>query len=565
MPCATRSTPILTLKMGSEDSTSSAPVLLDARNVDVRFPLIERELHAVKNVSLTLERGTTIALVGESGSGKSITARAIMRMLPEKAITSQEMRISLDGQDLAELDLLAMERVRGNRITMIFQEPMTSLNPLFTIGFQLCEIIIAHNPKIKKKAAMKRSLELLREVHIPSPEARLRQYPHQMSGGQRQRVMIAMGIANKPDLLIADEPTTALDVTVQAQILGLLAELQSKYGMAILLITHDLTVVRQVAKKVNVMRQGEIVERGTTEEIFTNPQHPYTQKLLASEPSGKPDPMVGAHKTIVRASRIKKRYELTTGSFFKRVKTELMAVNDVSIEVKEGETLGVVGESGSGKTTLGMSIIRLLAPTSGEIHFDGERIDKLDSMQMLPYRPRIQVVFQDPFSSLNPRMIVRQIIAEGLIVNNMVSSSSELNDRVAKALTEVQLDPEVMDRFPHEFSGGQRQRIAIARMIAMNPEFVLLDEPTSALDLSIQAQIIDMLRELRAKHKLSYLFISHDLKVVRALCHRIIVMQNGVVVETGTTDEVLENPKQEYTAQLVDASFKVISQKKKAA
>ena len=541
--------------MGADHS----PVLLEATDVDVRFALIERELHAVKRVSLTLERGTTTALVGESGSGKSITARAIMRMLPPKALTGEAMSIKLDGEELGALDELAMERIRGNRITMIFQEPMTSLNPLFTVGFQLSEVLRAHDLKLSKKAALARALELLAEVNIPEPEARLHQYPHQLSGGQRQRVMIAMAIANKPDLLIADEPTTALDVTVQAQILALLAQLQQRYGMAILLITHDLTVVRKVASKVNVMRHGEIVERGATARIFDDPQHPYTQKLIASEPAGRADPLGGAPKTIMRATNIKKRYELVTGGFFRRRKTELMAVNDVSIEVREGETLGVVGESGSGKTTLGMALIRLLDPTSGQIHFDGTRIDQLDSVAMLPLRPRIQVVFQDPFSSLNPRMIVRQIIAEGLVVNRICTTAAQINARVAKALAEVKLEAEVMDRFPHEFSGGQRQRIAIARMIAMEPDFVLLDEPTSALDLSIQAQIIDMLRELRATHKLSYVFVSHDLKVIRALCHRVIVMQQGVVVEAGPTDEVLANPKQAYTAQLVDASFNVVA------
>ena len=532
--------------------------LIVAKGVDVQFPLIDRTLHAVKGVDLTIERGTTTALVGESGSGKSVTARTIMRMLPEKAIIGPDTKIEMSGKDLSTLTEIEMERIRGNRITMIFQEPMTSLNPLYTVGSQVVEIIRAHR-KVSKKEGLAEALRLLEEVHIPQPAARLQQYPHQLSGGQRQRVMIAMAIANKPDLLIADEPTTALDVTVQAQILKLLADLQATYGMAILLITHNLTVVRQASDNVCVMRYGEIVETGKTNEVFENPQHPYTIHLIQSEPRGEPDSIAEDADEIMRGDNIKVRYELVSGSMFKKVKTELMAVNDVSLDVRQGETLGIVGESGSGKTTLGMTLIRLTQATSGEVRFRGERIDNLSHQDLRPYRPRMQVVFQDPFSSLNPRMIVRQIIAEGLIVNNMCKSSSEVTERVKKALIDVQMEPEMMDRFPHEFSGGQRQRIAIARMIAMNPEFVILDEPTSALDLSIQAQIIDMLRELRRQYRLSFVFISHDLKVIKALCHRVIVMENGVVVEMGQTKEVLENPKEPYTAKLVDAAFNVIS------
>ena len=545
-------------------STNGAPAgeaaskpLIVAKGVDVQFPLIDRTLHAVKGVDLTIERGTTTALVGESGSGKSVTARTIMRMLPEKAIIGPDTKIEMSGKDLSTLTEIEMERIRGNRITMIFQEPMTSLNPLYTVGSQVVEIIRAHR-KVSKKEGLAEALRLLEEVHIPQPAARLQQYPHQLSGGQRQRVMIAMAIANKPDLLIADEPTTALDVTVQAQILKLLADLQATYGMAILLITHNLTVVRQASDNVCVMRYGEIVETGKTNEVFENPQHPYTIHLIQSEPRGEPDSIAEDADEIMRGDNIKVRYELVSGSMFKKVKTELMAVNDVSLDVRQGETLGIVGESGSGKTTLGMTLIRLNQTTSGEVRFRGERIDNLSHQDLRPYRPRMQVVFQDPFSSLNPRMIVRQIIAEGLIVNNMCKSSAEVTERVKKALIDVQMEPEMMDRFPHEFSGGQRQRIAIARMIAMNPEFVILDEPTSALDLSIQAQIIDMLRELRRQYRLSFVFISHDLKVIKALCHRVIVMENGVVVETGQTKEVLENPKEPYTAKLVDAAFNVI-------
>ncbi len=535
----------------------AARPLLVAEGVDVRFPLIDHTLHAVKGVDLMIERGKTTALVGESGSGKSVTARAIMRMLPERAQIDPKIRVELAGDDLMALDELEMQKVRGNRITMIFQEPMTSLNPLYTIGSQIVEVIRAHRD-IDKKEATAEALQLLKEVHIPQPEARLRQYPHQLSGGQRQRVMIAIAIANKPELLIADEPTTALDVTVQAQILKLIKELQDKYGMAVLLITHNLTVVEQTADFVCVMRHGEIVERGQTKGIFSDPKHPYTIHLIESEPSGEPDPLPADAGEIVRGDAIKVRYQLVTGSMFNRKKVELMAVNDVSLEVRKGETLGIVGESGSGKTTLGMTLIRLNEATAGEVRFCGKRIDDLSHKDLLPYRPRMQVVFQDPFSSLNPRMIVRQIIAEGLIVNNLCKTGKEVTERVARALREVRMEPEMMDRFPHEFSGGQRQRIAIARMIAMDPEFVVLDEPTSALDLSIQAQIIDLLRELRRNHSLSFVFISHDLKVIKALCHRVMVMEHGVVVEAGPTKEVLESPKEEYTARLVEAAFKVI-------
>ena len=533
-------------------------ILLSAKNIDIKFNLIDKTLHAVKDISLEIHKGKTLALVGESGSGKSMTARAIMRMLPDKAITNDEAKIQLNNQNLNEVSELEMERIRGKKISMIFQEPMTSLNPLFTIGFQVTEIIRAHDLKISKQDARKKALDLLTEVQIPNPEARLNQYPNQLSGGQRQRVMIAIAIANKPDLLIADEPTTALDVTVQAQILTLLKDLQKKYGMAILLITHDLTVVRQTSEDVCVMRFGEIIEQGKTADVFENPQHPYTKHLLASEPKGKPEELAKTDEKIVKADNIKVRYQLVTGSFFKRQKTDLMAVNDVSIEVSKGETLGIVGESGSGKTTLGMTIIRLVNQTSGEIFFENEQIDKLKPKELRPYRPLMQVVFQDPFSSLNPRMIIRQIIGEGLIVNNMCSTKEELNERIKTALNEVSLEADVMDRFPHEFSGGQRQRIAIARTIVMQPRFILLDEPTSALDLSIQAQIISMLQDLRSKHNLSYLFISHDLKVVKALCHRVIVMQNGGIVEQGKTDDILENPTQEYTARLIEAAFKVV-------
>jgi peptide/nickel transport system ATP-binding protein len=530
--------------------------LLEVNNVKVDFRIIDGSLSAVKGNSFSLQKGETLSLVGESGSGKSVTARAIMRMLAENATVGKETSIVFKGQELMKLTEAQMQEIRGNDITMIFQEPLTSLNPIYRVGDQVAEIILNHR-KVSKKEAKAEVIRLFNEVQIPEPEARFSQYPHQLSGGQRQRVMIAMALANEPDLLIADEPTTALDVTVQAEILTLMKNLQEKHGMAILLITHDLGVVRQVADRVCVMRYGEIVEQGTTEQIFTNPQHPYTKHLINSEPSGRPDPLDENLPVIMEGREIRKVYKIQHGSFWNRKTINLVAVNDVSLKVSSGETLGIVGESGSGKSTLGMSLIKLQPITSGQIEFEGKRIDPLGKKDMRPYRTHIQVVFQDPFSSLNPRMIVKQIIAEGLIVNNIGNSDAGRDALVRKALEEVQMSPDVMDRFPHEFSGGQRQRIAIARALALQPKFILLDEPTSALDLSIQAQIIELLRDLRRKHNLSYIFISHDLKVIRALCHNVIVMQDGNVVEVGPTEEVLVNPKTEYTQRLVNAAINI--------
>lgn len=542
-----------------EPAAGAAAPFFEAEGIGVTFSLIDKELQAVKDASFAIARGETLALVGESGSGKSTVARAIMRMHdPQRAKLNPDARITLDGEDLGELDELAMQRVRGRRISMIFQEPMTSLNPLYSVGAQIAEVIRAHDRRVGRKEARARALQLLREVQIPQPEARIDQYPHQLSGGQRQRVMIAIAIANRPALLIADEPTTALDVTIQAQILGLLRELQERHGMALLLITHDLTVVEKVADRVCVMRYGEIVERGATKEVFTAPRHPYTKHLLASEPRGTAEPLAAGAAELMRGDGVKVRYELRTGSMFRRRREELMAVDDVSLQLRAGETLGIVGESGSGKTTLGMTLIRLQHATGGEVRFGGDRIDGLALRALLPYRTRMQVVFQDPFSSLNPRMIIKQIVAEGLIVNGMCATAAELDERVARALEEVQLERDVMDRFPHEFSGGQRQRIAIARSIVMEPELILLDEPTSALDLSIQAQIIDMLRELRRKHRLSYIFISHDLKVIGAMCHRVMVMEHGKVIEEGPTDAVLRSPQRDYTKKLVQAAFDIL-------
>jgi len=532
--------------------------LLKIENVAVNFRTVTGTVNAVRGVSYEVKRGETLAVVGESGSGKSVTARAIMSMLAENATVDEKTKIWFNGDEISNFSELEMQKIRGNEISMIFQEPLTSLNPIYKVGEQVAEIIQVHRP-MSKKRAMDEVLRLFEEVQLPNPEVRLGQYPHEMSGGQRQRVMIAMALANKPDLLIADEPTTALDVTVQAEILSLLKDLQKSHNMAVVLITHDLTVVEKTSDNVVVMRYGEVVERGKTAEVFANPQHPYTKHLLASEPKGQPDTLSPDARPLMVATDMRKTFTLAQGGFFSRKYTELIAVNDISTTIHAGETLGIVGESGSGKTTLGMAMIRLLSTNGGEITFEGTRIDGLTREEMRPFRTRIQVVFQDPFSSLNPRMIIRQIIEEGLIVNGIGNSGAEREELVAQALADVQMPRDAMQRFPHEFSGGQRQRLAIARALALNPEFILLDEPTSALDLSIQAQIIDLLRDLRAKHDLSYMFISHDLKVVKALCHNVIVMQHGDVVEAGPTHEVLESPKTDYTRRLVNAAFNVLA------
>ena len=536
------------------DGGTQPDVLLTVADVRVDFHTVGGTVSAVKGVSFKVEKGETLAIVGESGSGKSVTARAVMRMLAENGTVDSRTSVKFKGQELMSLAEDRMQEIRGDRITMIFQEPMTSLNPIYRIGDQVAEIILNHR-EMSKADARAEVIRLFNEVQIPDPEARFTQYPHQISGGQRQRVMIAMALANEPDLLIADEPTTALDVTVQAEILTLLKRLQARHGMAIILITHDLGVVRRTSDRVCVMRYGEIVEQGTTERLFSDPQHPYTRHLIDSEPSGRPDPLAEAVPTVIEGQGMRKVFHIRHGSIWNRHVLELVAVNDVSLAVRAGETLGIVGESGSGKSTLGMSLIKLQAATAGEIRFDGERIDHLSRAGMRALRTEIQVVFQDPFSSLNPRMIIRQIIGEGLAVNGIGRSGAERERLIADALSEVQMSPSVMDRFPHEFSGGQRQRIAIARAMVVRPKFILLDEPTSALDLSIQAQIIDLLRDLRRKHDLSYMFISHDLKVVRALCHNIIVMQQGNVVEAGPTAEVLENPRTDYTRRLVAAAL----------
>jgi len=531
-------------------------VVLDARNVAVRFKVEGGFVEAVKDVSFKVRRGETIAIVGESGSGKSVTARAVMRLLSKRAVFSKDSRITLAGEELTTLPERAMRQLRGRKISMIFQEPMSSLNPVYTIGTQIREVLHLHN-KLSRDEATKRARALLEEVQIPDPDARLRQYPHQLSGGQRQRVMIAIALANRPEVLIADEPTTALDVTVQAQILNLIRDLKTRYGMAVILITHDLTVVRQFADRVYVMQHGEVKEHNTTSALFDAPKHPYTQRLLSAEPKGVAQPLQGDPPTILEGNGVRVVYALNRGGMFRPIRSELVAVDGLSLNLKKGESFGLVGESGSGKTTFGQALIRMVQAQAGEISFDGQRIDGLKRSQLRPFRSRMQVVFQDPFSSLNPRMSVRQVIEEGLIVNAIGRGSADRLTRVKKALDDAGLPGNILSRFPHEFSGGQRQRIAIARAIALEPEFILLDEPTSALDLSIQAQIIELLRSLQRERGLSYLFISHDLKVVRALCHRVIVMQHGKVVEQGPVADVLTNPQTDYTRQLVRAAFDV--------
>ena len=530
--------------------------IIDARNIAVTFKVEHGTVEAVKDISFQLYRGETIAIVGESGSGKSVTARTIMGLLTKRASVSKSATVRFNGDDILKFSSSKRRALRGNRISMIFQEPMSSLNPIYTIGSQIVEAIRVHS-KLSRKEAEARALDLLRQVQIPEPEARLKQYPHQLSGGQRQRVMIAMALSNDPDVLIADEPTTALDVTVQAQILNLIRDLQKKRGMAVVLITHDLTIVKQFSDYVYVMQHGEMREHNTTEKLFEAPQHPYTKKLLASEPHGTAKPLPEKSGVLLTASGVRVSFMMRYGGLFKPELKELIAVDGLGLTLRRHETLGLVGESGSGKTTFGQSLLRLNEPAGGEVGFDGERVDGRSRAEMRPLRSRMQIVFQDPFASLNPRMTIGQIIEEGLVVNGLGRTKAERLDRVRDSLEAAGMPGNILSRFPHEFSGGQRQRIAIARAVALEPEFILLDEPTSALDLSVQAQIIDLLRKLQDERGLSYLFISHDLKVVRALCHRVIVMQRGQIVEQGPVEDVLSNPKTEYTQRLVRAAFEI--------
>jgi microcin C transport system ATP-binding protein len=529
----------------------SAP-LLEIRDLSIAFHQGGRETLAVDRVSFDLARGRTLALVGESGSGKSITALSIVKLLGSTSATYPSGHIFFKGDDLLQAGDDKLREVRGNEITMVFQEPMTSLNPLHTIERQIGEILALHGMR-GEEAMRNRVIELLTEVGIPDPATRLSAYPHQLSGGQRQRVMIAMALANKPDLFIADEPTTALDVTVQAQILKLLKELQAKMGMAMLFITHDLGIVRRIADDVCVMQKGRIVESGPVEKVFGNPQHAYTKALLAAEPKGAPAPANPDAKPVVTGDNIRVWFPIKRG-FMRKTIGHVKAVDGISLTVREGETVGVVGESGSGKTTLGLALLRLIR-SEGPIAYLGQRIDGLDSKHMRPLRRDMQIVFQDPYGSLSPRMSVAEIVEEGLAIQQPDLSSAARREIVAQALADTGLDPAAMDRYPHEFSGGQRQRIAIARAMALNPKFVVLDEPTSALDMSVQAQIVDLLRDLQKKRNLAYLFISHDLKVVRALASELIVMRHGKVVEAGPAAKIFAAPETDYTRALFAAAF----------
>ena len=534
----------------------SAATLLEVENLHVDFKVDERIVHAVRGVSFTIAPGQTVALVGESGSGKSVTALSILKLLPANAASHPKGRILFRGDDLLAADDGAIRAVRGNAISMIFQEPMTSLNPLHTVERQISESLQLHRG-LSKTAARARVLELLSEVGISNPLSRLDDFPHQLSGGQRQRVMIAMALANEPQLLIADEPTTALDVTVQAQILDLLKSLQQKRGMAILFITHDLAIVRKMADKVHVMTEGLVVEHGPTEQIFASPQHAYTRRLLAAEPKGLPPEADATGPVVMEAHNLRVWFPIKRG-LLRRVVGHTKAVDDVDFTIRQGETLGVVGESGSGKTTLGRAVLRLIS-SEGRIAYLGKPIEGLSSGAMRPLRKDMQIVFQDPYGSLSPRMTIAEIIAEGVAVHMPQLTAAERDARVVRALLEVGLDPEARFRYPHEYSGGQRQRVAIARAMTLEPKFVVLDEPTSALDVSVQAQVVDLLRDLQHRHRLTYLFISHDLRVVRALASQILVMKDGKVVESGPAAQILNAPRSEYTRTLMAAAFSASS------
>jgi microcin C transport system ATP-binding protein len=528
--------------------------LLDVRDLSVAFHQPSGDTIAVDHVSFSIQRGQCVALVGESGSGKSVSALSVLKLLPYPTASHPSGVILFKGRDLLTMSEREMRGIRGNDISIIFQEPMTSLNPLHTIESQIGEILHLHQG-VGGQMARSRTLELLTQVGIPDPQTRLRSYPHQLSGGQRQRVMIAMALANEPDLLIADEPTTALDVTVQAQILALLADIRKRLGMSLLFITHDLGIVRRIADVVCVMNGGKIVEQGPVEEVFTAPKHPYTRALLAAEPKPDPAPPRPESPVVISADDLKVWFPIKRGLLRSTV-GHIKAVDGVSLSVRKGETLGVVGESGSGKTTLGLALLRLIS-SAGPIVFLGHEIQGLRFKEMLPYRRDMQIVFQDPFGALSPRMSVGDIVAEGLSVHQKSLSQTEREARVIQALRDVGLDPATRFRYPHEFSGGQRQRISIARAVVLEPNFVVLDEPTSALDMLFQAQMVDLLRELQRRRDLTYMFISHDLRVVASLASHLIVMRDGKVVEEGAAADLFKRPQTDYTRALFAAAFRL--------
>ena len=536
--------------------------LVEIENLQVKFNTDSGEVNAVNGISFNIRKGETLALVGESGSGKSVTARGIIRLLAENAIISDQTSIKFNGTNINSYSEKEYQNIRGKNISMIFQEPMSSLNPIYTIESQISEVLKIHG-KFSDKELKEKCLELLKQVQIPEPESRLSQYPHQLSGGQRQRIMIAIAIANNPDLLIADEPTTALDVTVQTEILKLLQGLQKKYQMSILFITHDLTIVRQISDRVCVMYNGKIKETGITKEIFENPKNDYTKHLLSSEPEERDLYYDKNGRSILSGDNLNVTFNTKVKVSGRNKVLSINAVNNINLDLKEGETLGIVGESGSGKTTLGQTLLRLVDRESntdveGEIKFFEDRIDHISRKQFKPFRNQMQIVFQDPYASLNPRLSVKQIIEEGLIVALNMKDKNERQNKIEKIMSEVGLEPSSMLRFPHEFSGGQRQRIAIARSFVLNPKFVLLDEPTSALDLSIQKQILELLLQLQKNHKTTYIFISHDLRVIRSISHNLIVMKDGSILEQGVAKNILNNPQNDYTKNLIKSAFDII-------
>ncbi len=525
---------------------------VEVKDLSVDFRAAGRTTHAVREASFSIDAGETVALVGESGSGKSVTALSILQLLPYPLASHPSGSVTVDGQEVIGAPHAEMRKIRGNKVSMIFQEPMTSLNPLHTIEKQINEVLFLHQG-MNKQQARARTLELLSMVGLPDVEQRIHSYPHQLSGGQRQRVMIAMALANNPRLLIADEPTTALDVTIQAQILRLLRKLQKELGMAMLLITHDLGIVRKMAKRVCVMKDGEIVEAGETEQIYERPRHAYTRMLMEAEPKGMPNKARSDAPMVMQGSNVRVYFPIQRG-VLRRTVGYVKAVDDISVSIREGHTVGVVGESGSGKTTLGLGLLRLIKST-GDIEFAGQPIQGLGFREVRPLRREMQIVFQDPFASLSPRLSIGQIVEEGLLVHTKVRDYDERRAIIGAALEEVGIDPASQDRYPHEFSGGQRQRISIARAMVLKPKFVVLDEPTSALDMSVQAQIVDLLRDLQRKHNLAYMFISHDLKVVRAMADDVIVMRDGRVVEAGPAADIFERPRTDYTKALMAAAF----------